>query len=365
MALAQEEPQASPQVLNFGVYFEPSSLDPHAINEWAGMWMTNNVYDTLVRYRAVEQDGELVGTTEVEPSLAESYEVSDDGRTYTFKIREGVTFHNGAELTAEDVVFSLRRVLRLGLAPAQQLAACVEEAGIQETGAFEVTVELSSTCPYFLTMLAQTNVGSIMSRDYVEENGGVQPGQPNEHLRTNTNGTGPFLFGSWEPGVQYELVANEAYWDGPPRLERVVFRFIDDLANQYLLLQQGRLDVVYNLPSDLLQQALTNEQLVVNQQAAVGTQFLYMNNQTEPFDDVRVRQAVMYALDTAQIAEAVTFGIAQPARSAFPAALPGYNGELWPYEHDPERARELLAEAGYENGFQTTITYNPHSASAG
>ena len=355
--------QTDPKVLNFGVYFEPSGIDPHVSTDAAATWMANNIYDTLVRYDTTTQDdGTTVGTAEVKPWLAESWTVSDDGQTYVFQIRQGVTFQNGAALTAEDVVFSLQRVLTLDFAPAQLFKTCVDPDGIQATGDFEVTVTLTSTCPFFLNLLVQTPTGAIMDKDFVMEHGGVEAKTPNEFLRTNGNGTGPFMFANWEPGVQYELVAFENAWSGPPKLDRVSFRFISDLANQFLLLQQGRLDAIYNPPVDILQQALDTPELNVIDQQSVGLQTLYMSNTQPPFDDVRVRQAVMYALDPQEISDAATLGLAKPATSALPDALPGFNGSFWPYEHDVEKAKQLLAEAGHPNGFSTTIAYNSGNA---
>ncbi len=355
--------QSNPSVLNFGVYFEPSGVDPHVSTDAAATWMANNIYDTLVRYETTTgEDGATVGTTEVTPWLAESWTVSEDGRSYVFQIREGVTFQNGAELTAEDVAFSLERVLTLDFAPAQLLKTCLEPAGIEVSGALEVTFSLTSTCPFFLNLLVQTPTGAIMNRDFVVEHGGVEPETPNEFLRTNGMGTGPFTFANWEPGVAYELIAFEDHWSGRPRLDRVSFRFISDLANQYLLLQQGSLDVIYNPPIDILQEALENPDLNVIDQQSIGLQTLYMPNTNPPFDDVRVRQAVMYAIDQQEVVEAATLGLTTSARSAFPSALPGFNDGFWVYERDLDRARALLAEAGHPNGFSTTISYNSGNA---
>lgn len=350
-------------VLNFGVYFDPSGVDPHVSTDAAATWMANNLYDTLVRYDTTTlDDGTVVGTTELKPWLAESWEVSDDDSTYVFTIRDGVPFHNGAILTAEDVAFSLKRVLTLDLAPAQLLKTCISPDDVEVTGELEVTVTLQSTCPFFLSLLVQTPTGAIMNRDYVMENGGVEAGTINEHLRTNANGTGPFTWGEWETGEGYQLIAFEDSWQGAPLLDRIEFRFISDLANQYLLLQQGSLDVIYNPPIDILEEALGRDNLTVLDQQSVGLQTLHMPNINEPFDDARVRQAVMYALDTQEITDAATLGLTTIADSPFPAALPGYTNEFWAYERDLERARELLAEAGYPDGFETTISYNSGNA---
>ena len=132
-------------VFNFGVYFEPSGVDPHISTDAAATWMANNLYDTLVRYDTTTlDDGTVVGTTDYKPWLAESWAVSDDGRTFVFQIRDGVAFHNGDILTADDVAFSLQRVLTLNFAPAQLLRDCITPDHVRVTGPLEVTVELMS-----------------------------------------------------------------------------------------------------------------------------------------------------------------------------------------------------------------------------
>ncbi len=355
--------QAQANVFNFGVYFEPSGVDPHISTDAAATWMANNLYDTLVRYdTATLDDGTVVGTTEYGPWLAESWTVSEDGSTFVFQIRDGVPFHNGAILSAEDVAFSLQRVLTLNFAPAQLLRTCITPDHVSVTGPLEVTVELMSACPFFLSLLVQTPTGAIHNRDYVMEHGGVEAETINEHMRTNPMGTGPFTWGTWEPGVIYALEAFEDHWSGRPELDRVDFRFISDLASQYVLMQQGSLDAMYNPPIDILEQALANPALRVLDQQTIGLQTLYMPNKNPPFDDPRVRQAVQLGINQQEIIDAATLGLATPARGAFPSLLPGFTDAHWEYDRDVERARALLAEAGYPNGFSTTISYNSGNA---
>jgi peptide/nickel transport system substrate-binding protein len=361
--LMSAQAQADPNVFNFGVYFEPSGIDPHISTDAAATWMANNLYDTLVRYDTTTlDDGTVVGTTEYKPWLAESWEVSDDGSTYVFQIRQGVPFHNGDILTAEDVAFSLERVLTLNFAPAQLLRTCITPDHVSVTGEHEVTVELMTACPFFMSLLVQTPTGAIHNRDYVMANGGVEAETINEHMRTNAMGTGPFTWGEWEPGVIYVLEAFDDHWSGRPHLDRVDFRFISDLASQYVLMQQGSLDAMYNPPIDILEQALENPSLNVLDQQTIGLQTLFMPNKNPPFDDPRVRQAVQLAIDQQEIIDAATLGLAAPARSAFPSLLPGFTDAYWDYDRDVERARALLAEAGHPDGFSTTISYNSGNA---
>jgi peptide/nickel transport system substrate-binding protein len=356
LAWAQNVPD--PGTLNFGIYFGISNIDPHAINDWAGMWIDDNVYETLVRYRSAEVHGKLVGTSKLQPWLAKSYRVSKNGRTYTFDLRSGVKFHHGGEMTAQDVQFSLDRVLEINLAPAQALKTCLDPAGIQVTGPLQLTVHLKSPCPYFLQLLALPNTGSIVSKSYVMAHGGVQPGKTNRWMTDHEDGTGAFLLSSWKPGVKYVLKAFSGYWGQAPKLKEVAFREIPSVSSQYLLLKQGKLDVIYNPASDLVAQAAHTPNLRVREQPVIGNQILYMNNQKKPFNSVLVRQAVMYALNPEQISLASTGGVGSPAHSAFPKDLPGYSNRYWPYRYDPAKAKALLAKAGYPSGFSTTVYYN-------
>ncbi|AZI44954.1 ABC transporter substrate-binding protein (plasmid) [Deinococcus psychrotolerans] len=362
LLLSPAQAVSNPDTLYFGVYFEPASIDAHAITEWAGMWLDDNIYETLVRYKTKSVGGKLEGTTTLQPWLAQKYTASNGGKTYTFELRKNVKFQDGTALTADDVQFSLQRVLALDLGPAKQLKDCVDPAGIKVLDPLRVQVDLKNSCPSFLALLAQTNTGAIMSKAYVNKNGGVKPGQLNDYLRTHGMGTGPFTMGDTTAGVKFELNANPNYWGGKPKLAKIVFRVIKDLSNQYLLLRQGQLDVVYNLPSELLEQSMKESSLTVNKQSAIGAQTLYMNNTQKPFNDPKVRQALMYAVNQQELSDAATLGIAKPSRSVLPGALPGYTGNEWPYKTNLDKAKALLKEAGYPSGFASTIYYNSGNA---
>lgn len=148
----------NPDVLLWGVYFEPSTLDPHTTTELAAIWLADNMYDTLVRYRAATRDGRLVGTADIGPSLAESWDLSADGLTYTFHLRRGARFHDGSEVTAEAVRYSLARVLRLNFAPASTLKDYLAPDGIRALDRYTVQMRLKRPSPFFLHLLASSGV---------------------------------------------------------------------------------------------------------------------------------------------------------------------------------------------------------------
>jgi len=348
----------NPDTLFYGVYWEPVNLDPHAITDWGSMWMLDNTYETLVRYKAKEVRGKLVGTSEVQPLLAESVETSPDGKTYTFKLRRGVKFHSGDEVTAETVRYSINRMLTIALGPSRLISEFIDTNSTQVTDRYTVRIRLKKAAPFFLQLLAATNTGAIVNPRTIEAQGGITPGKHNEWLSKNVDGTGPFKWGAWKPGESFELVANPDYWQGPPKLRRITFRIIRDMSTQLLLLLRGELDIVYRLPPDMTQQLIGNPDITINRENGIGMHQIWMNNRMKPFDNKKVRQAVLYAIDPYAINRAAAFGYATVAKSAIPTALEGWTDKYWPYKIDPARAKSLLAEAGYAEGFKTELYYN-------
>ncbi len=344
--------------LFYGVYWEPVNLDPHAITDWGSMWMLDNIYEPLVRYQTKQVNGQTVGTADVGPHLAQDITAAKDGKTYTFRLRTGVKFHSGDPLTADAVKYSINRMLTVNLGPASLISKFMDQKSTTVVDPQTVRVTLTRPCPFFLKLLAATNTGAIVNPKTVEAHGGTQPGKFNEWMSRNTDGTGPFKWGTWTAGQQFDLVANDQYWAGPPKLKRVVFRVISDFATQFLLLKRGELDIVYRLPPDMTTQLIGNPDIVISRDSGIGMHQIYMQNRLKPFDDVRVRQAMVYAVDPFAINRAAAFGLASVAHSMLPSGLEGYTPSLWPYKHDPAKAKALLAEAGYAKGFATTIAFN-------
>jgi peptide/nickel transport system substrate-binding protein len=348
----------NPDALFYGVYWEPVNLDPHAITDWGSMWMLDNIYEPLVRYKTKQVNGQTVGTADVGPHLAEDMTVAKDGKTYTFRLRQGARFHSGDPLTADAVKYSINRMLTINLGPASTISKYMDASGTTVVDPRTVRISLTHPCPFFLQLLAATNVGAIVNPKTVEAHGGIQAGKFNDWMSRNTDGTGPFKWGQWNAGQQFELVANDQYWGGAPKLKRVVFRVITDFATQFLLLKRGELDIVYHLPPDMTTQLMGNPDIVMSRASGIGVHQIYLQNRTKPFDDVRVRQAMVYAIDPFAINRAAAFGLASVAHSMLPSQLEGYTPTLWPYKYDPGKAKALLSEAGYGKGFSVTIAFN-------
>ena len=335
--------QTPPNVLVVGQIAEPKSLDPHAVTAVNDFRILMNVYDGLVRYKD--------GTLEVEPALAESWTISDDGTTYTFKLRDGVTFHDGSAFNAEAVKFNFDRMLDenhpshdTGPFPLAFFFSSVDTV----TAVDDLTVEFKLKEPYapFLSNLAYPT-GLIVSPEAVKKSGA--------EFGRNPAGTGAFNFAEWEANAKVVVTRNEEYWDGAPPLEAVIYRPITDANTRIAEMLSGGLDIMVEVPPDSLQQFRTGDQFVVHEQAGPHVWFLILNTKEGPFANKAVRQAANYAINKKALVDNILQGTAEVAAGPTPPAFAwAYNEDLEPYAYDPEKAKSLLKEAGY-NGEPVTF----------
>ena len=344
LALSEANAQIPPDVLVVGQVAEPATMDPHVATAVNDFRILVNIYDGLVRYAP--------GTLEVEPALAESWEISDDGTVYTFQLRDGVTFHDGTPFDAAAVKFNFDRMLDedhplhgTGPFPLSFFFGAIEATEVVD----DLTVRFHLNEPYapFLSNLAYPT-GLIVSPTAVETHV--------DDFARNPAGTGPFAFRVWESNRQVALQRNEDYWNGTPPLAGVVFRPITDANARVSEMLSGNIDLMVEIPPDNVQLFAEDPQFVLHEEAGPHLWFLILNAKEPPFDDVRVRQAVNYAIDKESLVTNVLQGTATVATGPTPEAFGwAYNDELEPYPYDPDRARELLTEAGYEDGVQTVF----------
>jgi peptide/nickel transport system substrate-binding protein len=316
---------------------DPVSLDPHAINDVVSAQAMRQIYDTLV----VQTEA-----LELVPGLAESWEQLDEV-TWEFRLREGVTFHNGDPLTAGDVVFSFNRLRDPATgSPGAFVLGFVE--AVEATD--ELTVRVTTQYP-FAPILAHLSLNptSILSERAVSEAG--------EAYGTEVAvGTGPFSLVRWEVAQQLELARNPDWWGGEVGAERLVFRPIVETSVRAIELELGAVDIAYGLGSEAARLE-ENPAVTLLSGETLGTDYIGFNTQKEPFDDARVRQAVHHAVDIDAIIEAVYQGQAVRAQGPISPQVFGALA-LETYDYDPERARALLAEAGYPEGVSVTIWTN-------
>jgi peptide/nickel transport system substrate-binding protein len=327
--------QTPPNVLLVGQIAEPKSLDPHAVTAVNDFRILMNIYEGLVRYRD--------GTLQVEPALAESWSISDDGLTYRFKLRDGIQFHDGSPVTAEAVKFNFDRMLDdkhpyhdTGPFPLSFFFSAIETVAAPDPG----TVVFTLNAPYapFLSNLAYPT-GLIVSPEAVKQHG--------KDFGRNPSGTGPFRFAEWESNSKVVVVRNDDYWGTPASLEAVVFRPITDANTRVAEMLSGGLDLMVEVPPDNVSQFASDASFAVHEQAGPHVWFLILNAKEGPMADKRVRQAVNYAIDKKSLVENVLQGTAQVAAGPTPPAFSwAYNDSLQPYPYNPAKARELIKSAG-------------------
>ena len=342
-ALAQAPKQGGAAVVTFNN--DLTTLDPQVGYDWQNWSVIKSIFDGLMDYKP--------GTTELEPDLAESYTVSDDGLTYTFKLREGLKFHNGRAVTSADVKYSLERATN----PSTQSPGggyfsmikgyddiaggkATELSGIATPDDRTVVVTLTRPDATFLHLMA-INFGFVVPKEEIEKAGADWGKQP--------VGTGAFKFVEWVPGQRIVLERNKDYFrQGVPYLDKLTFEFGQDPTVAVLRLKKGEVDIVGDgIPpaqfAEVMAEPANKDLIAAGEQLHTG--YLTMNVTSPPFDNVKVRQAVNMAINKERIVRLIN-NRGVPATQALPPAMPAYNPENKGYPHDPEGAKKLLAEAG-------------------
>lgn len=324
------------------------SLDPHGSNDTPSSNVAYNIYESLL---VTDENMEL------QPGLATDWEAVDD-LTWQFTLREDVTFHDGSDFNADVVKANFDRILDDEIAsPRAFLYEMVEEINVVD----DYTIEFVTEYPFSpLPAHISHNGGGIMSADIIEEDyaalaDGEEPGTV---INQNPVGTGPFVFESWTSGDEIVLTQNEDYWDGAPALDSITFRVVPEGSTRLADLETGAVHVSDPIsPSDISRVEGTDG-VRVNQQPSVALSYIGFNAEKEPYDDVLVRQALSKAINKETIIEGIYQGIGIPAIGPLAPDVFGFDEDVSGLEYDVEEAKELLAEAGYPDGFSTTLWTN-------
>ncbi|MGN6305935.1 MAG: ABC transporter substrate-binding protein [Mesorhizobium sp.] len=331
-----------------------ATLDPAIGYDWQNWSMIKSLFDGLMDYKP--------GTTELVPDLAESYEISPDGTTFTFKLRKGVKFHNGREMTAEDVKYSIDRVVNpTTQSPGQGFFASIkgyEEAaagkadglsGITVVDPLTIKFELTRPDATFLHVMA-INFSHVVPKEEVEKWGA--------DFGKNPVGTGAFKLGEWTLGQRLVFERNADYWHkGLPHLDKITFEIGQEPIVALLRLQKGEIDVPGDgIPPAKFQEVMNDpeQKARVVEGGQLHTGYVTMNVNIPPFDNVKVRQAVNMAINKDRIVQLIN-NRAVPANQPLPPSMPGYTKDYKGYPYDPAKAKELLAEAGQADGFTTDL----------
>lgn len=330
---------ASAQTLVVAQGADAVNLDPHTTNDQPSSRVRRQIYETLI-----VQGEDLV----LRPGLATSWEQLDE-LTYEFKLREGVKFHNGETFTASDVKFTFERLLDPATgADAAFLLEVIDEIQIID----DYTIRITTESPFspILAHLAHP-VAAILSEKAVTEAGA------DYGLRVAV-GTGPFRFVDWVTQSHVTLARFDDYWGEPAKVETLIIRGIPEGTVRAIELETGGVDIAYDLePIDRMRLEFDpNVKLFATE--SLSASYVGFNAQKAPFDNPLVRQAVNYAIDVEPLVEVIYEGQAVQAFGPLSSQVFGAHTDLEPYPYDPQRARELLAEAGYPNGFRTSIWTN-------
>ena len=326
--------------LNLGMVLEPPHLDPTAGAAAAIDEVTYaNVFEGLTR---IGRNGEVM------PALAESWEISEDGKSYTFKLRDGVTFHDGSSFEAADVKFALDRAMSEKSENAQK-GLFAQIAAVEAIDDRTVRIDLKQPQGNLLFNLGWGDA-VIVAPESADAN------------KTSPVGTGPFKLADWTKGSSLTLERYDGYWGGKPALEKATFRFIPDAAAAVSSMLAGDVDAFPNFPApEALPQLEADPRFAVVVGSTEGETILSTNNKKPPFDDPKVRQAVAHAIDRQAIIDGAMFGQGTPIGTHFAPHHPAYADLTGTYAYDPEKAKALLKEAGFEDGIKATIKLPPPS----
>lgn len=363
---------AAPQqggTLVFGRSGDSVSLDPAHASDSESFYASSALYDNLVQFK--------YGSTEIEPGLAESWEVSANGLEYTFKLRHGVTFSKtkyfaGADFTAKDVVFSLKRQFdgshpynsvggKFSYWSAMGMSDIVSDVVAVDSHTVKITLK-KPEAP-FIANLAM-DFAMILSADYADQ---LAKAGKQADLEAHPVGTGPFVFSKWRKDKKIIFTANKAYWNGRPNIDRLIFKVIPNSASQVAELKAGSVHIINNpKPADVAGLSSGAKTKVVKQEG-LNIGYLALNQEKKLFQDKKVRQAINYAINIEKIVKEIYKGFGKVAVSPIPPTMWSHHSGLKPYNYDPAKAKALLAEAGMPNGFETTLwampvsrAYNPN-----
>ena len=314
---------------------DASTFDPHFCTDSATEIFNKNIYNNLVRFN---QD------MEIEPDLAKEWTVSEDSLTWTFQLEEGVKFHDGTDFNAEAVKTTFERVLDESLgSPRRSVLEAIKEVNVVDDYTVDIVTE--TPCGSLLQQLCHP-VAAIISPAAIEEYG--------TDISTHPVGTGPYKFKEWKTGEAVIMERNEDYFKGAPQVAGVEFRVVREDATRALLIQSGQADVALRLPVTETQRLESDANVTIEEGNTVMTMYVALNNSKGVLQDVKVRQAMNYAVDKDVIVNDILGGLATVADAPIAPDTWGY-ASTKTYECDVEKAKELLAEAGYPDGIELEL----------
>jgi len=336
--LSAAAPARAETVLNIGIAAaDLGTLDPHRAATTQDKASIGWMFNGLVRFKPGSMDPE-----QIEPDLAEKWEASPDQLTWTFHLRKGVQCNSGfGELTSEDVVYSLKRA-----ADPKTSAFSSDYTDMTDVSAIDpytVQIKFSKHQPSVLGLLTNYQGGNIVCKKAVEKLG--------EDFRTKAAGTGPFAIAEYNPTQSITLVANKKYFRGAPKIDKIVYRYIQSDASRDLAYSSGEIDLIYGRQDQVWVERMKSQPHTIVDVFGPGElSSIYLNTTSKPLDDIRVREAIAYAVDRAELVKFKGALTARPAVSVVPHGYLGTDEQAPLLPYDVAKAKQLLTEAGYPNG---------------
>jgi len=322
---------------------DSEKLDPQDTTSGESVKVTTQIFDTLVDF--AEDSSKVV------PSLATKWTVSEDGRTWTFELREGVTFHDGSPFNADAVVFSLNR-LRDVNDPNRHGGA------FEYTSNYTVIDEVKANGPRMVVLRLKTSFAPFLANLAMFPASIVSPAAVNKlgpDFGQHPVGTGAFRFEKWVPKEKIVLSSNKQYWGGAPRVDKLIFKVVPENAARRLELQNGEAHIIDGVNCADLDEIKKAGTHVALEAPGMNFGYLAMNTEKAPFNDPKVRLAVAHAVDKKRLVQLMTFGHGTPAVNPIPPTVWSYNDGVQDWPHDVEKAKALLAEAGHAGGIDVEL----------
>ncbi len=350
--LLKAEAVSSRDMLIWGRGADSGGLDPAHETDGESLKVCDNIYEPLVKF--ADESLDLI------PCLATKWEISDDGKTYTFYLREGVRFHDGTPFNARAVEFSFKRQYdethpchKYGLPYVywnnMDMSNIVEDVNVIDEYTVQFILKKRNT-PFLKNLqMPFTYIVSPAAVKKYKDKYGTTVSLP--------AGTGPYKFKEWVKGDKVVLVANEDFWGEKLKIKTVIYKSIEENSVRLLALEKGEIDGMQFPNVEDLAYARRNRKLKIIEADALNVGYLAMNCEKEPFSDPNVRQAVSYAINKKLLVKALYGGIGIPAKNPIPPSMKGYNDDIKDYEYNPRKAKELLKKTKYPKGFKTDLWY--------
>ncbi len=332
------------------------SLDPAKAFEFSGVGIDVQIYDRLLDFPAGKFDKPVL-------SLAESYKVSDDGKVWSFKLKEGIKFHSGNEVTAEDVAYSFQRVVTLKDQPSfilTQFGITADSLKAVDKYTVQITLDKKYAQGIFFSCLS-AGCASIVDSKVVKQHITKTDKYPDGDmgltwLSRNSAGSGPFILRKWEKGDRVILDAFPDHFNNPPKVKRVVIKEIVEATSRRLQVEKGDLDIAYEMFPDQIKELKKNKDLRIESVTGMPIFYVGINVTKGALKDSRVRKAIRYAIDYDGIINNIMGGAGKQINTFIPEGFAGYEPKIW-YKRDLEKARALLKEAGYADGFEVEMDH--------